>query len=242
MNQGWIKLHRQILDCDIWIDDEEPFDRRSAWIDLLLLVNHRDKQIIFDGHPLTVKRGTYVTSVRKLAKRWSWCNKKTLNYLRLLEELGMIVKDSDNRRTLITIVNYEVYQEVGNANETVRDTQRERSMPTNKNVKNVKNEKNNIRDVFFANNGILNNEFGQYVLMRKKLKKPFTTDHAVELAINKLMKLANGNEETAIKILQQSISNSWQGLFELKQEKKQPQYKQFSHAEREEDLERELLS
>ena len=144
--QGWIKLYRQILDCDIWISDDESFDKRSAWIDLLLLANHRDKQTIFDGQPFTVERGQYLTSVRKLSTRWGWGNKKTLNYLRLLESLGMIKKDSDSRRTLITIEKYEVYQGVGNTEETltttVEDTVGERKPPTNKNIKNDKNEKN----------------------------------------------------------------------------------------------------
>ena len=150
-NQGWIKLYRQIRECDIWLDGEESFDRRSAWIDLLLSANHKDKQIIFDGKIIIVGRGQYVTSVRKLASRWGWGNQKTLKYLRLLEELGMITKESDNRRTLLTIVNYEVFQSTDNTDgtETERSqnadrTQTERKSTTNKNEKNEKNEKNNI--------------------------------------------------------------------------------------------------
>lgn len=110
MNKGWICLHRQLLDCDIWNGDE-PFDMRSAWIDLLLLCNHRDKQIIFDMKPLIVKRGQFVTSVRKLADRWNWSPNKTLRYLRLLEQLNMINKKSDNKKTVLTIIKYEVYQD-----------------------------------------------------------------------------------------------------------------------------------
>lgn len=110
-NQGWILIHRQIQDCSIWVDDE-PFDRRSAWIDLLLLVNHRDKQIIFNGSPITVVRGQYLTSIRKLAERWNWSYNRTVRYLKLLEELQMISRDSDNHRSLITVENYGVYQDL----------------------------------------------------------------------------------------------------------------------------------
>lgn len=142
---GWIKLHRKLLDCDIWIsDDDEPFDRRSAWIDLLLLANHRDKNIIFDGKPLAVQRGQYVTSVRKLASRWMWGNQKTLKFLRLLEDLNMITKESDSRRTLLTIVNYEVYQSTENTDRTQIDTVSERKSTTNKKDKNDKNNKEDI--------------------------------------------------------------------------------------------------
>ena len=34
---GWIKLHRKIQECDLWSSEDEPFDRRSAWVDLLFL-------------------------------------------------------------------------------------------------------------------------------------------------------------------------------------------------------------
>lgn len=119
MSKGWIKLHRAIQECEIWIDDSESFDKRSAWIDLLLSANHQDKQIIFDTKPMTVGRGQYVTSVRKLSVRWGWNKDKTLNYLRLLEDLRMISKVSDSRKTVITIEKYGVYQNSEDDEQTV---------------------------------------------------------------------------------------------------------------------------
>lgn len=115
MQKGWIHIHRKIQDCCIWCD-EDPFDKRSAWIDLLLSANHRDNQIIFNGKPLVIHEGQYLTSVRKLAERWHWSNDRTLRYLRLLESLGMIVREADNSRTLLTIVNYGLYNNMPNTN------------------------------------------------------------------------------------------------------------------------------
>ena len=42
------------------------------------------------------------------------------------------------------------------------------------------------------------------------------TNRALELIISKLKTLSNGNPETAVKILNQSIINSAKGIFELK--------------------------
>jgi hypothetical protein len=56
-----------------------------------------------------------------------------------------------------------------------------------------------------------------FVEFRKKIKKPMT-DHAVELLREKLSKLAD-NDTDRIAILEQSIVNGWQGVFELKQDK-----------------------
>ena len=249
MKQGWIKLHRQILESDIWDDEEhEPFDRRSAWIDLLLLANHKDKQTVFDGKPITVKRGQKVTSVRKLSERWRWSVNRTYRYLKLLEELNMIERQSDNRRTLLTIVKYEVFQDSENTNEytdrTLTDTQIEHSRNTNKNIKNDKNIKNNNKAIFFPDNEELNQSFLDYIEMRKKIKKPMS-DRAITLALNKLEVLSGGNAEKAIRILNQSIFGSWQGLYELKNEsvtQKTPQYKTFSHTDELSELEKELLA
>jgi len=55
--------------------------------------------------------------------------------------------------------------------------------------------------------------------MRKKIKAPLT-DHAFGLLLKNLNKLSGGDIDTSIAILEQSIMNSWKGIFELKQEKR----------------------
>ena len=109
---GWVKMHRKIRDSQIW-DDKEPFDRRSAWMDLVMMVNHEDRDIIFDGKPVTVKRGQRITSIRALSERWHWSVNRTKRYLALLEQLKMIHTDRNTHRTLLTLINYDIYQGEG---------------------------------------------------------------------------------------------------------------------------------
>ena len=150
-NKGWITIYRQILESDIWVCNQ-PFDYRSAWIDLLLMANHEDRIIIFDYEPMTISRGQFVTSVRKLGERWKWGKERTLKYLRLLEKLGMITKDSNARRTLITIENYGKYQDIKDTDEdsskdSGEDTPRtppEHCPSTNNNVNNDNNDNKDI--------------------------------------------------------------------------------------------------
>ena len=108
-NQGWIKVFRKMTDSSIW-DTDEPYDKRSAWVDLLLSVNHEDREIILGNDTLHVHKGQRFTSVRKLSEHWNWSKNKTLAYLRQLEALGMITRDGTHSGTLLTIVNYSVYQ------------------------------------------------------------------------------------------------------------------------------------
>ena len=67
----------------------------------------------------------------------------------------------------------------------------------------------------------LNQAFLDYIAMRKQIKKPMS-EKAITLAKNKLKELArvpfsdSMDNDLAINILEQSVFNSWQGLFPLK--------------------------
>ena len=152
---GWIKLSRQIQECDLlWDSFDEPFDRRSAWIDLLLMANHRDKEIMFNGKTIIVERGQRITSMRALAEKWHWSREKVKRYLDLLESENMIIRESDRRRTLLTIVNYSKFQDEQATDEPPIEPQNEpqnepqkshrqsHRQVINKNDKNDKNDKN----------------------------------------------------------------------------------------------------
>lgn len=150
MRSGWIRLHRQIQECWIWdSSEEEPFNRATAWIDILLSCNHADKKIIFDGQPYIVKRGEWITSLVGLGNRWCWGRKKVSNFLNLLESDGMIEQERNNKRTLIRVLNYDVFQScediqgtAGEQQKNTKGTAEEQQRNTNNNEKNDKNDKN----------------------------------------------------------------------------------------------------
>ena len=114
--EGWIFLDRRIRDH--WIYSEQPFSRFQAWIDLILSANFRDKTIMVNGKPFLVRRGSFLTSVRKLSERWGWSRGKVSRFLSVLQTDGMIETGTPNG-TLITVVNYGVYQV---RRDTKRDT------------------------------------------------------------------------------------------------------------------------
>lgn len=87
------------------------------------------------------------------------------------------------------------------------------------NIKTAKSTK-----TYFPSDELLNQAFLDYLEMRKQIKKPMT-ERAAELAIKKLKELSalpfsdGMDNDMAIQILNQSIMNSWQGLFPLKDQK-----------------------
>lgn len=248
---GWIKLYRQLQDCPIWYG--ERFSKGQAWVDLLMLANHSDKKIMFNGEFITIQRGQYLTSMVKLSEKWKWNRKTVSSFLKLLENDNMITKVTDSTKTLITIVNYGIYQSesesIGqpitqlNGQHTgqpytqpvgqQRDNSTDNLLDTNKNDKNIKNEKeekeskNEEKDterkptkkeptVYYPNDELLNSAFKEFLVMRNKIKKPLATKQALTRMMNRIQKLSGGDNDLAIKILNQSTDHCWQDVYELK--------------------------
>ncbi|MGN8831151.1 hypothetical protein ACTQV0_08220 [Selenomonas montiformis] len=81
---------------------------------------------------------------------------------------------------------------------------------TNKGIQ----QSNTTVDPFCTGSPSLNDALRGFDEMRKKLHKPLTA-RAKELIVKKLEKLAPGDEESQIAILDQSVERGWQGVFPL---------------------------
>lgn len=136
MLEGWLKLYRSIQNHWLW--EDKPFSRGQAFIDLLLMANHKDNKILFNGELIEIKRGSRITSLRQLSDAWGWSTTKVKKFLELLEKENMITVKSDNKKTLVTIENYRVYQEVGNTEETQEKQQNNTEVTQKKFKKNSK--------------------------------------------------------------------------------------------------------
>lgn len=124
--EGWISIHRQLQEHWLW-KSKEPFDKRSAWIDLLLMANHQKEKVEFDKDFIEVERGQRITSLEKLAKRWKWSRHKVSDYLNQLEQDGMLVQVRDSKKTLVSIENYDKYQIQKETSDMSEDMQKVRS-------------------------------------------------------------------------------------------------------------------
>ena len=126
--KGYIKIYRDIWDHWIW-KSNRPFDEFHAWVDLIMLMNHQREEVLFDGKVLTVKRGSKITSLRNLAIRWGWGKNRVSDFLNTLEENGMISQVRDSKKTVISVVNYSIYQDSKKAK---RDSDRDSDRDTDK--------------------------------------------------------------------------------------------------------------
>lgn len=107
---GWIKLCRVIWENDLWTSNE-PFDKRTAWIDLLLMAAHEDGTVTNYGKEYPTHKGEVITSQRELAERWRWDRNAVRRFLRELEEKTQIlVVNGPEHFTRINVLNYCKYQ------------------------------------------------------------------------------------------------------------------------------------
>jgi DNA replication protein DnaD len=147
--QGWIKLHRKIQEHWIYQEDRK-FSRYEAWLDLIMLANHKRTTVVLGNELVETQPGQVITSEAKLMKRWDWGKNRLRAFLGLLEADGMIIKKTDRKKTILTICNYRVYHETEEENGPRVDRRRTSSGPQTDTIKNVKNEKKNKKEVVEA--------------------------------------------------------------------------------------------
>jgi len=141
MNEGWIKLYRKLTDNPLW--KCEKFTRGQAWVDLLLLANHEYGYFYLRNHKIEVQRGQVGYSQLKLAERWKWSRSKVKKFLNDMEKEQQVVQQQSKSTSIITIVNYELYQQKEQQvvqQQSNSKTTAEQQQDTNKNDKNVKKE------------------------------------------------------------------------------------------------------
>ena len=111
-NQGWIKLYRSIENSIVW---DDPL-RLKAWLWILLHANFEDREWFRNGSVVTVLKGQCVTSNRKLQLAWNCSAKTVKRILDQLTELDMIrVETPSKKYTLLTVVKYSIFQDMGNS-------------------------------------------------------------------------------------------------------------------------------
>ena len=107
--------------------------------------------------------------------------------------------------------------------------------PENANIsKQSKVEKSKVEKPRVSALDVALNDFAE---MRKKMRKPLT-ERALALTLSELEKLAPGDDDKKIAILNQSIQRGWQGVFPLKAEPEAPKNTAPARMPRGDDIDR----
>lgn len=139
--EGWVKLYRELLEKPIW-QCSSP-EHKVILVTLLLMANHEEKEWIWQGKKYKCKPGQFITSLKGIAEKSGTSIKNVRTALKNFEILyGFLANKSTNKNRLITIINWELYQQTDNKVASKQASKWQASgkqVATNKNDKNDKN-------------------------------------------------------------------------------------------------------
>ncbi len=157
-NNGWIKIHRKIMDNCIYKDAH----LLHLFIHCLLKANHKANKFLFNDKEMIIERGQFITGRLQLAEDLNVNSSLVYRKLKILENLKIVNIKSNNKFSLVTVLKYNTYQDLITTNEQQIEqpannqrTTNEQQANTNKKDKNDNKEKK-IKIIDSANIPLVN--------------------------------------------------------------------------------------
>lgn len=230
---GYFKVWRELFNKPIWLNSTP--EQKTILMTVLGMANFRENEWEWSGNKFSIKPGQFITSLESIVKQSGKgiTIQNVRTSLARFEKLEFLTNESTKTGRLITILNWELYQaheenltdqltdsQQRPNKDLTNDQQRANKELTTKEegnkAKKVKNDKESQEDNYTDNPKLIEAIKG-FKEMRKLIKKPLT-DKGLKGILNKLDTLSK-DDDTKIRILENSIMNSWQGVFPLKEDK-----------------------
>jgi hypothetical protein len=133
--EGWVKLHRKILDNPIVCKDS---DHIAVWVYLLLNATHKEQSKVFGGEKIMLQPGQLITGRKVISEKFNISESKVQRILKTFEIEQQIEQQNGNKNRLISILSWHEYQSSEQQVEQQLNnnwTTDEQQLNTNKNVK-----------------------------------------------------------------------------------------------------------
>ena len=108
MKSGFVVIWRKFQETSFYKDTHAV----HLAIHLILKANHEAKTIVFNGKPLPIERGQCVCGRDVLARELGMNSSLVYRKLKILEKVCFLNIKSNNKFSLITILNYDTYQSI----------------------------------------------------------------------------------------------------------------------------------
>lgn len=106
---GWVRFYRVVIENG-WLRDHKLW---AFWSYCLLKANHKEATILVGGQQLRLLPGQFWMGRKKAAEDLNMSEQNIRTCLRKLEKLENITTKPTNRGSLITVVNWSLYQSQG---------------------------------------------------------------------------------------------------------------------------------
>lgn len=138
--KGWLKLHRTIMTSSVFSNPK----LLKFWIWILCKAFSVPSKVMVGLQEVNVEKGQFVFGRFAAANELQMTNSSVYKYLKILEKEQMIVVKSNNKFSLVSVVNWCDYQDKKGQEEQQSNnkvTTKEQQSNTNKELKNIKNSK-----------------------------------------------------------------------------------------------------
>ena len=206
MNQGWVKIHRTMLDWE-WFNDSKTL---HLFMYLLLKANHEQRSY----HGITIKRGELLTGRKKMAKETGLSEQSIRTSIKRLKSTSELTIKSTSKYSLINIVNYELYQAKDDKTNHQINQQSNQQVTSNQPTTNHKQECKELKELKKTSNVVnklptidVNSEsfkiaqtlFNNILLKNPKNKKPNMNSWALD--VDKIIRIDNRTPSEVKRVL-----------------------------------------
>lgn len=105
--KDWIKLYRELLDSPIFQDAE----LLKVWMWILLKANYKKRKSIFNKQVIELKPGQLIVGRKSAASKLNISESKFYRAMKTLQKLGSIEQQTNSMFTVVTVCNWEVFQD-----------------------------------------------------------------------------------------------------------------------------------
>ena len=191
----------------------EDEDLVNQIINKLIEIEFFDKNL-YEKHRVLTSKGIQKRFISATERR------KDVN---LITKYNLVNVDNNSSSDVVNVDNNPVNVDNNSSSDVVNVDNNQQSKENTDDSCNAPSAERRVRTFAFESlvvekygeDECLTDTFRDFAIMRKAIKKPLT-ERATKVLLGKLDKLANGDKELVIKILEQSILNNWQSVYELK--------------------------
>jgi len=135
MSQGYVKIHRQLLESSF---HNKP-NYFCLWITLLLMANHKETKFLWNGKEEILQPGQILTGRKSLSEQTGIPETTIEGLIGVMVKMGQVRQQKTTKHRVITVLKWDSFQILDN-----KPTTNRQQTDTYKNDKNDKNVYNTI--------------------------------------------------------------------------------------------------
>ena len=193
---GWIAVHRKIASHWIWNDKI----KRCRWLDLIMLAAWEPVTTRYGKHKIFVDRGQLAVTVRSLMHFWKTNNRYVKEFIQTLVDEKMIEVEKVHGLTIITICNYDQYQNMPDF--SPMDDSTFSSEMNDKGLQKRTHERHTLEQ----DNKIINNNNSTQLSVREENLKFYEELKKADISLDEMMKRFSCTKQELLDLLDAFIN------------------------------------